>query len=57
MRGETGVTEVLEIFRREIGQTMALLGCPDIASIGRDCTGPASIAHRASAGAEELMLR
>jgi isopentenyl diphosphate isomerase/L-lactate dehydrogenase-like FMN-dependent dehydrogenase len=40
VRGESGVTEVLEIFRREIDQTMALLGCPDVASIGRDCVGP-----------------
>ncbi len=34
--GEAGVRRVIEIFRQEIDNAMALLGTPNIASITRD---------------------
>ena len=38
--GEAGATFVLETLRREFDLAMALAGCPTIASITRDLTGP-----------------
>ena len=39
--GQAGAVEVLEILRRELDLGMALCGCPDVASIGRDLIYPA----------------
>lgn len=39
-RGETGVTEVLELFRREIDLAMALCGTPTVADIGPHLLAP-----------------
>ena len=38
--GESGVRHVLDILRAEIDRTLALMGCPDIADLGRDWLVP-----------------
>ncbi|MCA9796949.1 MAG: alpha-hydroxy-acid oxidizing protein, partial [Candidatus Eremiobacteraeota bacterium] len=38
--GEAGVTQVFELFRREIDLAMALCGTPTLADIGPDLLGP-----------------
>jgi 4-hydroxymandelate oxidase len=40
--GQAGVVEVLEILRRELDLGLALCGCADLASIGRDLIYPRS---------------